>query len=95
MIPEAELDALLEGRHSDPFAVLGPHPDDAGSIWLRALLPGARQVEAIDVVRAAVRTVEMCLDAPAGETHTDTVSPRAFATQRWSRAVCGRVTPHS
>ncbi len=40
--------ALLTARHADPFAVLGLHADDAGSLWLRALLPGATHVEVID-----------------------------------------------
>jgi 1,4-alpha-glucan branching enzyme len=44
MTPErataAEIDALLEARHGDPFSVLGPHPC-AGGFVLRALLPAA------------------------------------------------------
>jgi len=38
------VDALVEGRHGDPFAVLGPHPGQDG-LLVRALLPGARRVE--------------------------------------------------
>jgi hypothetical protein len=42
------VDALLSATHGDPFAVLGPHEGpDAGRV-VRALLPGARRVEAID-----------------------------------------------
>lgn len=41
-----EVRRLLEGRHHDPFAVLGCHPRDGG--WLiRALLPGAAEAEAV------------------------------------------------
>jgi 1,4-alpha-glucan branching enzyme len=42
--PEAE--ALAEGRHGDPFTVLGPHDTAAGRI-VRAFLPGARSVEVL------------------------------------------------
>ncbi len=38
----AEIDALLQGRHGDPFAILGPHDGE-----VRALLPGAEAVEAV------------------------------------------------
>ena len=38
------VDALVEGRHGDPFAVLGPHAGPEG-LLVRALLPGARRVE--------------------------------------------------
>ena len=34
----AELDAIIEGRHHDPFAVLGPHDLD-----VRAWLPQAAE----------------------------------------------------
>jgi len=40
----ATVDALAEARHDDPFAVLGPHRGPEGRV-VRALLPGARQVE--------------------------------------------------
>jgi 1,4-alpha-glucan branching enzyme len=38
--------ALVEGRHGDPFALLGPHPSPAGGV-IRALLPGAAGVTAL------------------------------------------------
>ena len=44
MLPDADLHALLEARHGDPFAVLGLHHDDEGRLWVRTLLPGARSV---------------------------------------------------
>jgi 1,4-alpha-glucan branching enzyme len=43
--PEA-IDAIVEGRHEDPFAVLGQHPVD-GAVVVRAFVPGADAVEAI------------------------------------------------
>jgi len=39
--------ALLQARHGDPFALLGPH-EVAGQRLVRTLQPGARAVEAID-----------------------------------------------
>ncbi len=38
--------ALVEARHGDPFALLGPH-ETAGGRVLRALLPGASAVSAV------------------------------------------------
>jgi 1,4-alpha-glucan branching enzyme len=46
-ISSFEIDALIEGRHGDPFSALGPHPSGTGTI-VRALLPGADAVELID-----------------------------------------------
>lgn len=38
--------SIVEGRHGDPFAVLGPHSTPEGMV-VRTLLPGARKVEAV------------------------------------------------
>ena len=43
----AEAYAIIEGRHSDPFHYLGLH-DEGGKKVVRAFLPEASQVEAID-----------------------------------------------
>lgn len=44
----AEIQALAEGRHADPFAVLGPHRAAADDgVWLRAVAPGAVTLRAI------------------------------------------------
>lgn len=40
----ADIAALAEARHPDPFAVLGPHADGSGGFTLRAYLPGALAV---------------------------------------------------
>jgi 1,4-alpha-glucan branching enzyme len=40
---EAAIDALVLGRHGDPFALLGPHREGEGWV-IRALLPRARAV---------------------------------------------------
>src|SRR5262245_39374751 len=38
------IQSLVAGEHGDPFAVLGPHPTEDGSLSVRALLPGATEV---------------------------------------------------
>jgi len=42
----AAIDAIVEGRHGDPFAVLGLH-EAAGTLVLRAFVPGADSVDAV------------------------------------------------
>src|SRR5215204_4519842 len=43
-IEPASVQALVEGRHGDPFGILGEHPADGGSI-VRVFMPGALLVE--------------------------------------------------
>jgi hypothetical protein len=45
LAPDA-IAAIVEGRHTDPFAVLGPH-DANGAVAVRAFVPGA---ETLDVL---------------------------------------------
>jgi 1,4-alpha-glucan branching enzyme len=40
--------ALCQGRHADPFGVLGPHAHAEGHVWLAAFLPGAARVDVLD-----------------------------------------------
>jgi 1,4-alpha-glucan branching enzyme len=47
MLSDHDVEALCQGRHGDPFGVLGPHRDAAGGLWIRAFLPGATQVRAL------------------------------------------------
>jgi 1,4-alpha-glucan branching enzyme len=44
----AALEALLAGRHDDPFSLLGPHAGPKGT-FARALIPGADRAEAHDL----------------------------------------------
>jgi 1,4-alpha-glucan branching enzyme len=44
MLSDAEVQALVQARHADPFAVLGLHADAEGALWIRALLPRAAEV---------------------------------------------------
>ena len=50
MLEQDQIDELLAGRHTDPFALLGLHADGQGRLWLRALLPGASKVELLDAL---------------------------------------------
>lgn len=45
---DAEVAALVEGRHGDPFAVLGMHGGDGAPLSVRVLWPGAETVTVID-----------------------------------------------
>ena len=51
-LPGGELTALLQARHGDPFAALGPHAAADGTRWVRALLPGAQSVQVVAGARA-------------------------------------------
>ena len=50
------IDALVAGRHGDPFAVLGIHEDEHG-VHVRAFLPGAERVEVVARNRRTVATL--------------------------------------
>jgi 1,4-alpha-glucan branching enzyme len=65
MLAEAQARALVEARHSDPFAVLGLHADAKGMLWLRAMLPGAASVTVLDA-QTGKRIVALALRDPAG-----------------------------
>ena len=45
-LARATIDALVRGRHDDPFAVLGPH-DVAGGVEIRVFRPNLRGVEVV------------------------------------------------
>lgn len=46
------IEAVAQGTHGDPFAVLGPHRDDKGW-WVRAMLPWAEAVTLVTPRRRA------------------------------------------
>ena len=46
MLEQRDVQQLCQGRHADPFGVLGPHDRDGG-VWLAVFLPGAAQVAAV------------------------------------------------
>ena len=84
-----DLDALADARHSDPFAVLGPHPTAAGTV-IRAILPTARRVH---VVGHGGEPVEMERRHDAGifEAH---LSTRASTPDYRLRVTYPNGTPH-
>jgi 1,4-alpha-glucan branching enzyme len=45
LVAKADIDAILEGRHPDPFALLGLH-EEGGAFVTRCFLPGATEVTA-------------------------------------------------
>ncbi|NEI26199.1 1,4-alpha-glucan branching protein GlgB [Rhizobium leguminosarum] len=47
--------ALIEGRHGDPFSILGPH-ESGGMTIVRVYLPGAEAVDLIDATNGRVVT---------------------------------------
>lgn len=62
-LPPDEIAALVEGRHADPFAVLGIHRSDRGLI-ARIFVPGAEKAEAADL--EGRRIGSLSLIHPAG-----------------------------
>jgi 1,4-alpha-glucan branching enzyme len=48
MLSAPEIELIRTASHGDPFALLGPHADADGQVWLRAFLPGATHVVAVD-----------------------------------------------
>ena len=69
---EAEFHALLEGRHGDPFALLGPHRVGDTRI-VRVLLPNAHSVEAVDAAGRILAPLERVYDTAlfVGEVKSD------------------------
>jgi 1,4-alpha-glucan branching enzyme len=49
MIDASDIDRIVAGQHNDPFSVLGTHRMDATSLSIRAFLPGAKEVSAIEL----------------------------------------------
>jgi 1,4-alpha-glucan branching enzyme len=57
MKPEpAAIEALLAGRHGDPFSLLGPHAGPKGTC-ARAIIPGAETVQAYDLTGRSLGTL--------------------------------------
>ncbi len=86
MLDSAQIEAICQGRHGDPFAVLGPHAQPDGSVTVRAWLPGA----------AAVQVVAGARTWPLTATHTSGLFEGATAVSghyqlrvRWDQAVDG------
>ncbi len=52
-LPRAAAEAIVAGRHGDPFSVLGIHETAAG-LALRVFVPGAERIEAIDAAEHTI-----------------------------------------
>jgi 1,4-alpha-glucan branching enzyme len=65
VLSDADVLALTQARHGDPFAVLGLHADATGKLWCRAMLPGATSVEVIDAATNK-RAADLSLRDDAG-----------------------------
>jgi len=74
----AQIDALLAGRHADPFALLGAHPAD-GSWTVRFFLPWA--AEASIALRPPV--IEGAALSPAKVTDAVKLRPEGFFEATW------------
>ncbi len=57
-LAQAAVDAIVEGRHGDPFAVLGMH-GTGSDIVIRAFVPGAEHVSALARDGAVLADLEM------------------------------------
>ena len=51
--PSPEVEAIVAGRHGDPFAFLGMHEAEGG-LCVRAFLPDAASVAVVDSASGAV-----------------------------------------
>ncbi len=63
-LPPGDVEALVHGRHCDPFGLLGPHRT-GGGFSVRAFLPGALRVEVVAAEGGTVLAVARAVH-PAG-----------------------------
>ena len=73
-----ELDLLCQGRHADPFSVLGPQLDAQGARVVRAFFPGARGATLLSAGAAAI---PMLLRHPDGVFEAPHPSQAAYQLQ--------------
>ena len=69
MLSPQDTDLLRQGRHPDPFSVLGPHRAADGALRVRAFLPGAVAVWALPAAGAPASAAP----APLVQRHVDGV----------------------
>ncbi|GAA4334951.1 1,4-alpha-glucan branching protein GlgB [Pigmentiphaga soli] len=92
----AAIDALIAGRHRDPFAVLGPHEED-GRVFLHAFVPGAAGVSAVSAAGEQVE-LEHVRDGffRAAASPGFAGSPRAYRLRiRWPAGVQDTADPYA
>jgi 1,4-alpha-glucan branching enzyme len=56
-LPDDQVTAIIEARHTDPFAVLGPHAEGKGAV-IRAFVPHAETLEARRLDGGLIATLE-------------------------------------
>ncbi len=82
-LPADAVHALVTGEHGDPFSVLGPHREAAGSVTLRALLPGATRVEVLGADGRTPRALEALHPAGLWEGRIAAAAPGVAAPLRY------------
>lgn len=88
------LNALVDGRHGDPFSILGPHPVQGATI-IRTFLPGAEGVEILDRDTGRVDT-KMHAIHPSGVFAAAVESGRTYRLRiHWPDAVQETEDPYS
>ncbi|HEU0066534.1 MAG TPA: 1,4-alpha-glucan branching protein GlgB [Sphingomonas sp.] len=55
--PRGAIEALLAGRHADPFSLLGPHAGPTGT-FVRAFVPGAEMLAACDLAGTTLGSLD-------------------------------------
>lgn len=85
--------ALMDGRHGDPFAVLGAHPHADRTI-VRVLMPGAVGIDLLDPASGAVAT-SLELVHPGGLFAALTDLPRYRLRIIWPEAVQETEDPYA
>jgi 1,4-alpha-glucan branching enzyme len=85
--------ALVDGRHGDPFAILGAHPHADRTI-VRVFLPGATGVELLDPASGSV-AARFDLVHPAGLFAAMTELPRYRLRITWPDAVQETEDPYA
>ena len=71
MLTDRDVELLRQGRHGDPFGVLGPHHDAGGGWSIACFLPGAQAVRALTPGGRSLGRFECC--------HADGVFERRVA----------------
>ncbi len=87
MLSTHDTELLRQGRHPDPFGVLGPHRGSDGALRVRAFLPGAAAVWAVSAAGALVDTppAALLLRHADGVFEGPWLSPGAYRLQvRWA-----------
>ena len=73
-LPDPKVEAIVEGRHDDPFSFLGMHRTDGG-ICVRAMLPAAQEM-------AVVESATGKIVAKGDRIHRDGLFVATFADRR-------------